>query len=154
MSKSSSATGNSTVAAAVRKVLADTYMLYFKTHSYHWNVRGPQFTSLHDLFMQQYTELWTSIDALAERIRAVGELAPSASSELARESSVTEETGAPPAEQMIKNLIEAHRVTARSVQAALEAGEKAQDAVTVDLMTRRLEVHEQTAWMLGALLER
>ncbi|MCB1325300.1 MAG: DNA starvation/stationary phase protection protein [Spirochaetales bacterium] len=150
----SSSTGNSAVAAAVRKVLADTYMLYFKTHSYHWNVRGPQFTSLHELFMQQYTELWTSIDALAERIRAVGELAPSASSELAKESSVTEETGAPPAEQMIKNLIEAHRVTARSVQAALEAGEKAADAVTVDLMTRRLEVHEQTAWMLGALLER
>ena len=48
---------------ALRNVLADTYALYVKTHGYHWNVTGPRFKSLHELFMQQYTELWTALGA-------------------------------------------------------------------------------------------
>ena len=57
-------------------LLADTYAIYLKTHGYHWNVRGPSFAALHALFMTQYTEMWTAIDTVAERIRALGAFAP------------------------------------------------------------------------------
>jgi starvation-inducible DNA-binding protein len=52
------------------KLLADTYTLYLTTHSFHWNVSGPMFNTLHAMFMAQYTELWNSVDPIAERIRS------------------------------------------------------------------------------------
>ena len=64
------------IAKGLSKLLADTYTLYLTTHNFHWNVTGPMFNSLHAMFMAQYTELWTAVDPVAERIRALGHPAP------------------------------------------------------------------------------
>lgn len=85
------------VVDALSVLLASSFALYLKTHNYHWNVTGPMFTTLHDLIQEQYTERWTAVDEIAERIRAVGAFAPGSNSAFTGLSTVNEETGHPEA---------------------------------------------------------
>ena len=95
-----------TIAQGLAKVLADTYTLYLKTHNYHWNVRGPMFHSLHTMFEQQYTELALAVDEVAERIRALGELAPGSYGEFAKLASIPDGDSRNDAQAMIRELVE------------------------------------------------
>jgi starvation-inducible DNA-binding protein len=135
------------------RVLADSYTLYLQTHNFHWNVEGPMFNTLHVMFMQQYTELWTALDAIAERIRSLGYPAPGTYREFARLSSIKEIDGVPAALDMVRLLVAGHEAVTRTLRAAFPAAEKGGDEATVDLLTQRLQVHEKTAWMLRSLLE-
>jgi len=141
------------VVQALEKLLADSYTLYLKTHSYHWNVKGPMFTTLHTLFEQQYTELALAVDEIAERIRALGSPAPGSYTQFAERASVKEDTTVPKAEDMIKNLVADFGKVVESARAVVRAGEAAGDDASVDLGVRRIELHEKGAWMLGAHLE-
>ena len=85
------------IADGLVKLLADSYTLYLKTHNFHWNVKGPMFQTLHVMFEEQYNELWTALDAIAERIRALGFPAPGTTSQLAGLSSIAETEGVPEA---------------------------------------------------------
>ncbi|MDK1016343.1 MAG: Dps family protein [Actinomycetota bacterium] len=134
-------------------LLADSYNLYLKTHGYHWNVTGPMFRTLHLMFEDEYTELADAVDEIAERIRSLGHMAPASFSSYGALSSIHDDTDVPEAMTMVANLVEAHETVARSGRATLGVAEGAGDPVTVDLATRRLEVHEKTAWMLRSLLE-
>ena len=89
------------IAEGLSRLLADSYTLYLKTHNYHWNVTGPMFNTLHTLFEQQYTELAMAVDEIAERIRALGVLAPGSYAAFGELTSISEETGHPSAEDMI-----------------------------------------------------
>lgn len=140
------------VAGGLSRVLADTYTLYLKTHNYHWNVVGPMFHSLHAMFEVQYNELALAVDEIAERIRALGELAPATYREFAQLASVSEDEDRPDASEMIRRLVAAHEVTARTLRQVLPVTEAAGDQVSTDLCVRRLDVHEKTAWMLRSLL--
>ena len=140
------------IADALSKLLADTYTLYLKTHNFHWNVTGPMFQTLHLMFEQQYNELWTAGDIIAERMRALGFFAPGTYKEFNRLTSIKEEEGVPTAEEMIRLLVEGNETTARTARTAFAIAEKAKDAPTVDLLTERLNIHEKTAWMLRSLL--
>ena len=137
---------------ALRKVLGDTYALYFKTHGYHWNVTGPRFKALHELFMEQYTELWQALDELAERIRALGAYAPMSSEEVLSHASIKPDNGIPDADTMVENLVKGHEAVSRAAKAGLKIAEDNGDAVTADLMTQRAAIAEKTAWMLRANL--
>lgn len=141
------------IADALAHVLADTYALYLKTHAFHWNVEGPMFNTLHLMFMEQYTELWNALDAIAERIRSLGFPAPGTNTEFARLSSIAESPGAPEAMEMVRLLVKGHEAVARTARKGFPAAEKAGDESTVDLLTQRLQVHEKTAWMLRSLLQ-
>jgi starvation-inducible DNA-binding protein len=141
------------IVEVLKRLLADTYFVYFKTHSYHWNVTGPMFQTLHDMFMQQYTELWNTIDLIAERIRSLGEYAPYSYLELSKLTSLKDDEQVPKAEQMIKNLIEDHEKIIQYIRNNFSVAEEANDEATVDLLTQRLDSHEKTAWMLRALLD-
>lgn len=141
------------VTEILQKLLANTYFLYFKTHSYHWNVTGKLFHTLHSLFMQQYTDLWNSIDVIAERIRALGEYAPNSYSEMTKFSLIPEDQNVPDAESMIKNLVKDHETLIRFIRENFKTVEEANDQATLDLFTQKLDYHEKTAWMLRALLE-
>jgi len=141
------------IADGLSHLLADSYTLYLKTHNFHWNVTGPMFNTLHLMFEGQYTELATAVDEIAERIRAVGHPAPGSYQQFAKLSKVTEETGTPGAEEMIKQLVEAHETVARTAREVFPTAEAASDEPTADLLTQRLQVHEKTAWMLRSLLE-
>ena len=149
-----SASDRKQIAEGLSRVLADTYTLYLKTHNYHWNVTGPQFNDLHAMFMVQYTELWNSVDLIAERIRSLGHFAPGGSEAFGRLSSIKEDAGVPVATQMIENLLRGHETVAKTCREAFPAAERASDQPTMDLLTQRLQVHEKTAWMLRSVLGR
>ena len=140
------------IALGLSKLLADTYTLYLKTHNFHWNVTGPMFQTLHTLFMEQYTELWTSTDLIAERIRALDEYAPGSYTEFGKLTSLAEAKGVPPAREMITQLLEGHEAVIRTARSAVPMAEKGNDEVTMDLLTQRMTIHEKTAWMLRSLL--
>ncbi len=141
------------IVEGLSRLLADTYTLYLKTHNFHWNVTGPMFQTLHAMFEEHYNELAEAVDEIAERIRTLGFLAPGTYSEFSRLASIEESTGDLKANEMIRLLVEGHQTVARTAREAFPVAEKANDAPTIDLLTRRMEVHEKTAWMLRSLLE-
>lgn len=141
------------IADGLSRLLADTYTLYLKTHSFHWNVTGPMFNTLHTMFEQQYTELALAVDQIAERIRALGMPAPGSYKQYADLTSISEETGTPPAEAMIRQLVQGHEAVARTARKVFPPAEKANDEPTADLLTQRMQIHEKTAWMLRSMLE-
>jgi starvation-inducible DNA-binding protein len=142
----------SPVADALARLLADTYTLSLKTHGYHWNVTGPQFRSLHLLFEEQYEELADAVDEIAERIRALGPMAPGSYREMARLTAIDDKEGVPDAMGMIGCLIDAHEVVVRTARALMTAAEQADDPASLDLATRRISVHEKALWMLRATM--
>jgi len=141
------------IADGLSRLLADNFSLYLKTHNFHWNVTGPMFQTLHVMFEAQYNELWLALDAIAERIRALGFPAPATFSEYARLSSIPETPGIPDAKEMVRLLVQGHEAVAKTARKIFPAVEKASDEPTADLLTQRLQVHEKTAWMLRSLLE-
>ncbi len=142
------------IAEELSHVLANTYTLYLKTHNFHWNVTGPLFNTLHLMFEAQYTELAQAADTLAERIRALGFFAPGSYTAFSKLSSIPEATSVPDAQDMIRQLIEGHEAVARAARNAFSIADDAQDESTADLLTQRLQVHEKTAWMLRASLNK
>ncbi len=140
------------IAGGLSRLLADTYTLYLKTHNFHWNVTGPMFNTLHLMFEQQYTELATAVDEIAERIRALGEAAPGSYSQYAELSSIGEENGVPSAEDMIRQLVADQEAVVRTARSVFPAAEAASDEPTADLLTQRMQVHEKTAWMLRSMV--
>ncbi|NYT44774.1 DNA starvation/stationary phase protection protein [Alcaligenaceae bacterium] len=142
-----------TVTAELSKMLADSYTLYLMTHNFHWNVTGPLFNTLHQMFMDQYTESWQALDSIAERIRALGNYAPGTYAEYARLSSIAEPTSVPTAEEMIEMLVKGNEAVCRTARAALKKADSVSDEPTVDLLTQRLDIHEKNAWMLRSLLQ-
>ncbi len=141
------------IAESLSKMLADSYILYLKTHNFHWNVTGPMFQTLHILFMQQYTELWNALDLIAERIRSLGHPAPGSYKRYVELSSIAEEEGVPSARDMIRQLVAGQEAVTRTARAAFKVADAADDQPTADLLTQRMEVHEKNAWMLRSLLE-
>ncbi|MGA9077258.1 MAG: Dps family protein [Acidimicrobiales bacterium] len=134
-------------------VLGDTYTLYLKTHNYHWNVTGPMFQTLHLMFETEYNELALAVDEIAERIRALGAPAPGTLREFSQLSSIAEDTDAPDATEMVRRLVAGQEAVVKTARAAFTVAEKANDQPTADLLTRRMEIHEKTAWMLRSLLK-
>jgi starvation-inducible DNA-binding protein len=144
------------IANGLSHFLADSYTLYLKTHNFHWNVTGPMFNSLHAMFMTQYTEEWTALDEIAERIRALGFNAPGSYAEFVKLSSIKEESGAdgvPDWRGMVSQLVAGNEAVCRTARKVLKTADEAGDDPTVDLATQRLQVHEKYAWMLRSLLE-
>lgn len=138
------------IAEGLSKVLADTYTLYLKTQNFHWNVTGPGFPALHNLFEEQYKELANAADEVAERIRALGEFAPGSYKAFAGLASIEEADGVPSAKQMIEQLAADNEAVARTARSVFPAAESATDEATVDLLTERMAAHEKAAWMLRA----
>jgi starvation-inducible DNA-binding protein len=140
------------IADALSRLLADTYTLYLKTQNYHWNVEGPQFHALHTMFEEQYIELRTAVDRIAERIRALGHPAPGSYAEYAGLTKIAEAApGIAGASDMVDALASGHEMLAGTARTAVGTAEEAGDVATADLATNRVEVHEKTAWMLRAM---
>ena len=141
------------IAEGLSALLADSYTLYLMTHNFHWNVTGPQFNSLHNMFMTQYTEQWNALDVIAERIRALGFPAPGTYKEFVKLASIKEVEGVPKATEMIRHMVAAQEATARTARKLFPLVDAANDQPTADVLTQRIDIHEKTAWMLRSLLE-
>ncbi|MCL2178277.1 MAG: DNA starvation/stationary phase protection protein [Proteobacteria bacterium] len=142
------------IAEGLSRLLADSYTLYMTTHNFHWNVRGPMFNTLHQMFEGQYTELAEAVDLIAERIRALGFFAPGSYREFEKLSSLKQPENVPDAEGMIRVLLSNHEGVAKTARSVVPQADKASDEPTLDLLTQRLQLHEKTAWMLRSLLEK
>ncbi|NNC87609.1 MAG: DNA starvation/stationary phase protection protein [Akkermansiaceae bacterium] len=142
----------SDVVEALRQVVADSYALLGQTHLCHWNVRGPGFFALHTAFEAQYTELFTAIDEIAERVRALGSLAPGGLGNLAKMAGMKELEEDASAEAMVKHLAEANRKLVKSLGEARDLAAAADDPESEDLAIARTQVHEKTIWMLESFL--
>src|SRR5215208_1287939 len=140
------------VAEALSRVLADTFTLYLKTHNFHWNVIGPMFPTLHLMFEEQYNELWLASDSIAERIRALGCIAPGSYRQFSKLSYIQETEGVPSAKEMIAELLRDHETCARTARWALSVARTDVDAPTEDLLKQRVMTHEKVAWMLRSIL--
>ena len=141
------------IAAGLSRLLADSYTLYLKTHNFHWNVKGPMFNTLHVMFMEQYTELWTALDLIAERIRALDFPAPGTYREFAQLTVIKESEGVPSATEMIKQLVAGQEAVVKTARSVFPVVDKAGDEPSADLLTQRMQIHEKNAWMLRSLLE-
>lgn len=140
------------ISSGLSQLLADSSILYLKTHNFHWNVEGPMFNTLHVMFMEQYTELWNALDLIAERIRALGEYAPGSYKQYSKLTSLSESDKVPTATGMLEQLLEGHEAVARTARTVFPAAEKGGDEATADLLTQRIQIHEKTAWMLRSML--
>lgn len=147
-----SAEDRAKLAKGLKAVMGDTYALYVKTHGYHWNVTGPRFKALHEMFMEQYTELWTALDEIAERLRAIGEFAPGSTEAILENATIKPDNSQPDAESMVENLAKGHDMLSTTLKKALDAADEVGDDVTVDLFTQRMTVSQKTAWMLRSSL--
>ncbi len=141
------------IADGLSRLLADEYTLYLKTHNFHWNVTGPMFNTLHLMFETHYNEAALAVDAVAERIRALGFPAPGTYRQYASLSSIDETDGVPEALEMVRLLVKGHESCAKTARSVFPLADQAHDEPTADLLTQRLQVHEKTAWMLRSLLE-
>jgi starvation-inducible DNA-binding protein len=135
-------------------VLADTYVLLLKTQNYHWNVTGPHFHSLHEMFEEQYSELFEAVDEIAERIRTLGRPAPGSMAEFAKAATVPEAKAGLDAEGMVADLMASHQTVLERVHACAHVADEQDDEGTEDLMTRRIAAHQKAVWMLGATAQR
>ena len=143
------------IADSLSHFLADSYTLYLKTHNFHWNVTGPMFNTLHEMFMTQYSEQWTALDEIAERIRALGFRAPGSYGEFGKLSSIAEEKAPDQLDWrgMVHQLVVGNEAVCRTARKVLKAADTAGDEPSADLATQRRQVHEKNAWMLRSLLE-
>lgn len=139
------------IADGLKRLLADSYTLYLQTHNFHWNVTGPQFRELHLMFEENYTELATAVDEIAERIRTLDVAAPGTYKAFAGLSSIDEVEGVPEAKEMVEILTRGHEQVVKTCRAALVPAQEAGDESTIALVSDRMRVHEKTAWMLRAL---
>lgn len=142
--------GTKSLADSLGEALADTYRLVFKTHAYHWNIEGPMFYAVHNLTETQYLDMFAAADEIAERIRAIGRLAPARMDEITRASVVKDLDQLPAAETMIDDLAKDHERVAKRMRDLITLAEDNADPVTADLITGRSAFHEKAAWMLRA----
>lgn len=134
----------------LRTALATTFAIYFKTHSYHWNVIGPAFPHLHNLFKEQYEDLWASVDDYAEQIRQQDAFAPVSIAEMMSNSQIEEDTELTDARQMLRNLIADHEAAIMVLNAAAVAAKEMEDEAVVNFIGERLAAHSKMRWMLKA----
>ncbi|TQV77401.1 DNA starvation/stationary phase protection protein [Aliikangiella marina] len=134
------------------EALADSYMLNIKTQIVHWNISGPLFHAVHQLTEEQYQDINEAIDIIAERIRAIGFLAPATLGQLRHYSSIKDAEDDLGAIDMVKDLVEANELISKNLRFAVEAAEIAKDVSTADLLTSRIGQHEKFAWMLRSLI--
>ncbi len=140
------------IAQDLAVLLADTYTLYLKTQNFHWNVTGPRFQEVHALTELQYTDLAAAIDAVAERIRTLGEHAPASYAKYRELSSLQDEDGVPVADQMLAILAQDHEAIVRTIRKAMPSVQEVGDESTASLLSDRLSLHEKTAWMLRSMI--
>lgn len=139
-------------AAALSGYVADTYLLMAKTQACHWNATGPGFIGMHQLTETQYKELFVAVDELAERLRALGHLAPRGLSDMLNIGSLQELEGKVDVAGAYRTLADDNTQLAARARELAEAAEEAEDIATHDMLVHRVEVHEKAAWLLRSHL--
>jgi starvation-inducible DNA-binding protein len=144
---------NSRLADSLKQVLADSYALMSLTHLAHWNVEGPGFFALHTAFQTQYEELFTAIDEIAERVRALDAYAIGGLGKLAQTARMKEFASPLPQEAYVRALISANEKLVADAERTRDLAGEANDPESQDLMIGRITLHQKTIWMLKSFLK-
>ena len=136
------------LADALKKALADCFALYFKAHTYHWNVEGPDFKQYHDLFLDVYSQAFDEVDTIAEHIRAIDRYAPTSLSEIATLSSIPQDDMPTDALSMVKRLYDANTLLIASLMRAYQAAETASEVGVSNFLQDLIDTHQKTNWVL------
>ncbi|MFQ4141769.1 Dps family protein [Chlorogloeopsis sp. ULAP02] len=139
----------------LNKDLSDAYLLVVKTKKYHWDVVGPQFRSLHEIWEEQYQQLTENIDAIAERVRALGGYPIGTMEGFLKNGTIKEHGGdVPTATGMVARLVDDHEQVIRNLREHIDqCSEDFHDEGTADFLTGLMEGHEEMAWMLRSFIE-
>jgi len=148
-----SASSSTELTGSLNQVLADSYALMSLTHLAHWNVEGPGFFALHTAFQSQYEELFTAIDEIAERIRALDAYAIGGLGMLAATARMTEFASPLAQEDYVRALIAGNEKLVADAARARDLAGAANDAESQDLMIGRITLHQKTIWMLKSYLK-
>ena len=133
-----------------KEVLANTFVLYMKAHSYHWNVIGSDFPQLHKFFGKLYEELHDAVDVLAEQLRQLDSFAPATLSRMVELSTIEEDEKIPTAANMINNLITANEKVIDSIKDCYKMAEQLEMYAHSNILQDRLSAHVKHNWMLKA----
>lgn len=139
------------VVNALSGVLGDSLVLLYKTQGYHWNVVGPLFQPLHEMTEKQYRALFDAVDTMAERIRALGHIAPYSMADMISHAELSEEVRTRDAKQMVDQLVADNEALVRRLRDTAAIAAKHGDGATEDLMNARMAEHEESIWMLRAV---
>lgn len=138
--------------AALNVFLADTAIVYYKTHAFHWNVEGENFYAIHLMFEKFYTKLWKSMDETAERIRSLGERVPTKYADLLQNATIEENETSPQIQAMVRILRDDYLALSQKAYKVCAIAKTHGDLVTMDMMTKRSTFLEKAAWMLHSTL--
>jgi starvation-inducible DNA-binding protein len=139
---------NNKTIEALEVVLASSYSLMLKTQNYHWNVVGPNFKPLHELFQLQYEDLFLAVDEVAERIRALGSLANGSFENFAKKNLGKKIDNSLDAKGMVSDLISDNESLVKAMKEAIKIAQTDEDEVTVGILVNRTQIHEKAIWML------
>lgn len=137
-----------------KECLADTFVMYMKAHSYHWNVVGSDFPQLHDFFGKLYEELHSSLDDLAEQIRTLDSFAPASLSRIIELTKIKEDSKIVNVEMMLSNLLEANQRVIQTVTETYDLAEKEKIYAYSNFLQDRLTVHAKHGWMLKSIINK
>ena len=141
------------VVLALNKVMGDTFVMYYKTHSYHWNIEGPDFYEYHTFLQEIYSEIYPAIDTIAEHIRALDAYAPTSLKYIKDYSTIQEDDIVVGAMQMIKNLSDANNVVLLTLMMAYKIAEEAGEIGVSNFLQDRVIQHQKHGWMLKSTLK-
>lgn len=140
--------------AALKVVLGNTFVMYFKAHSYHWNVEGSDFAQFHAFFGELYEELHGAIDPTAEQIRAAQDYAPFSMGDLYRMKTIEEDAARPDTvAAMIGNLLSANNEVLESLNKLFKAADAADEQGLADFAAGRIDIHKKHGWMLRSFMK-
>lgn len=144
----------SDVTKVLDEVLADAFVLYFKTHAFHWNVTGPKFKTLHEMFEEQYTDQWKALDEIAERKRTLGSFTANNPNDFIKGANIDGISQTPDADEMVKMLANDNREMSKTLKKAADIAADNEDPATEDLMIERIQAHDMAAWMLESSVDK
>jgi starvation-inducible DNA-binding protein len=144
---------NEELVQAMNKVLGNTFVMYYKTHSYHWNVEGRSFFSDHTFLEEIYTEVYGAVDTIAEHIRYLDSFAPTSLMNLKQYSAIAEDDTVVDSTQMISNLLAANDVVLLTLMQAYKIAEAAGEIGVSNFLQDRVITHQKHRWMLKATLK-
>lgn len=136
---------------SLREVLADTFVMYFKAHSYHWNVEGPDFAQYHEFLGNLYEEVHGAVDTIAEHIRAMDYYAPTSLSSLLDNTKINEQAGVKAGVEMIKDLASDNNMVLASLYVAYQLAEENTELGLANFLQDRIDIHQKHGWMLKAI---
>ena len=138
---------------ALKIAFASEFAFYLKAHNFHWNVEGPAFPQLHDLFGKIYEEVYGSIDIFAEEIRATGAYTPGSFAKFSVLSLVDDEIETLPAESMLVELLEDSTKMEEMFKIVFRAAEELGLHGLSDFLASRQDAHAKHSWMLRSTLK-